>query len=528
MTETHPEVLVVGAGPVGLLAACALLRQGVRVRVVDAKHSPAVTSRAIATHPRTLEVYDQLGLAERMVERGRRISAFTLYHNGNQLARLDADYAKMPTAYPFTLCIDQVHTEEVLRDAVAECGVKVEWGVRLVSFAQDADGVRAVLEHPDGRAEPVAVPWLLGCDGGHSTVRKHLGLALVGDSVDTWLIADAQVRTDLPRNSIYWVRSGALTMMMVPMSAPGAWRLLDTSWTDPDVAPDEVARRFTEKLSAGLGRETTVADPTWSSVFTFQQRMVTGMRVGRCLLAGDAAHVHSPASGQGMNTGLQEAHNLAWKLAMVLRGHAGADLLGSYSAERVPVGRALLSSTRTATFLVQLKNAAAGVALPIVFGVVRAIPRIRVAIQRKVLGGVSGLRLAYPDSPLTVPGGGRGPAPGERVTAVALPSGSPERASLSERLRQPGWLLLVPGSPPGPGTWPAAPWLEVCPIGERAGLPDPHGKLVSALGLAPDDWILVRPDGYVAARGNGTQRLGKVIDEYGFATAASSPDRPAC
>jgi 6-methylpretetramide 4-monooxygenase / 4-hydroxy-6-methylpretetramide 12a-monooxygenase len=522
MTEVHPEVLVVGAGPVGLLAAYALLRQGVRVRVVDAKNGPAVTSRAIATHPRTLEVYDQLGLAGRMLERGRRISAFTLYHNGTRLARLDADYAKMPTAYPFTLCIDQVHTEEVLRDAVAEAGVAVEWGVRLVSFDQDDSGVRAVLEHPDGRAEPIVVPWLIGCDGGHSTVRKHLGLALVGESVDTWLIADAQVRTDLPRNSIYWVRSGTLTMMMVPMSAPGAWRLLDTSWTDPDASPDEVARRFTEKLSAGLGRKIAVADPTWSSVFTFQQRMVTGMRVDRCLLAGDAAHVHSPASGQGMNTGLQEAHNLAWKVAMVQRGQAGADLLDSYSAERVPVGRALLSSTKTATFLVQLKNAAAGLALPVVFGVVRAIPRIRIAIQRKVLGGVSGLRLAYPDSPLTVtgagPGASRGPAPGERVTATAVPGNSAERAALTERLRVPGWILLVRGS--DTGALPSPSWLEVCPVGARPGLPDPDGELTSALGLDPGSWILVRPDGYVAARGTGVQRLGDVLGEYGFAAAA--------
>ena len=169
------DVLVAGAGPVGLTVAYELARRGVRVRLVDAAPGPATTSRAVATHPRTLEVYDQMGVVDEMIARAVRITAFTLYADGRRLARLDADYTEIPTRYPYTLAMDQVLTEEVLREALAARGVAVEWGMRLSSFQQDADGVTARLEGAAG-SEETRVGWLVGCDGGHSTVRKLLDL----------------------------------------------------------------------------------------------------------------------------------------------------------------------------------------------------------------------------------------------------------------------------------------------------------------------------------------------------------------
>lgn len=499
-----PQVLVVGAGPVGLTLAHELLRRGLRVRIVDASEAPATTSRAIATHPRTLETYDQMGVVDEMVARGQRIQAFTLHHNGRLLARLDADYAQMPTRYPFTLCIDQVRTEEVLRTALGTFGVAVEWGVRCEDFEQDVDGVDVILGTADGGRETLRVAWLAGCDGGHSTVRKKLAVPLLGESSDTWLIADADIEVDLPRNSIHWVRSGGVTLMMVPMSTPGRWRLLDT--VSQDGRPTAVAERFSRELGRGLGRPVKVAEPVWVSVFTFQQRMVESMRSGRVLLAGDAAHVHSPASGQGMNTGIQEAFNLGWKLAMVLKEQADPRLLDSYSQERVPVGRALLQSTKGATFLVQLKNTLAGVALPVVFSVVRALPALRVKIQRKVLGGVSGLRVAYPDSPLTGEGtasSGTGPRPGERVASVRLAADDAALCTLVDELRRPTWTLFTSGPSAeqvGRLADGAGDWLET-----RA-LQGADAPLAAALGLTAGGWLLVRPDGYVSARGTGTDR----------------------
>ncbi|MFD9462045.1 FAD-dependent oxidoreductase [Streptomyces sp. NPDC060027] len=601
------DVLVVGAGPVGLTAAHELARRGLRVRVVDAAPGPARTSRAVAVHPRTLETFDQMGTAEDMLRHGRRNRAFTMYATGRRLVRLEADYASMPTRYPYTLIIEQTRTEGVLREAVARLGVRVEWGVRLAGFEQDATGVRARLVHTDsprprtrsrdsdsdsdgdgdgdgaerreGRAEReepqeregpqarevragrgeweevCAVPWLVGCDGGHSTVRKTLGLPLVGESRDTWMLADAPVRMDLAPDTIYWVHTGGQALMMVPYAREGHWRLLDTAPPSHDGRGS--AERFSARLSRGLGTGVQVGESEWTSVFTFQQRMVPRMHEGRVFVAGDAAHVHSPASGQGMNTGIQEAYNLAWKLAAVHHGHARRPLLESYGQERVPVGRALLDSTRTATWLVQFKNALAAVGLPLVFAVVRNAPWLRRAIQRKVLGGMSGLRLHYAGSPLTTPAATSRtrprrrpvPAPGERASGAATAGDA-----LVRELRDVRWSLLLAhahdsgsdsgndhgndrdhgsdrggsgtdrGSGSGSGSGSAAlrtareaerrygAWLSVRRVGGRTGptklpdadgaLPDADGALRAALGLvAEGSWVLVRPDGYLAARG---------------------------
>lgn len=403
---------------------------------------------------------------------------------GSRLVRLNADYRTMPTRYPYTVIIEQTRTEEVLRAAVARLGVTVEWGVRLTGIAQDRHGVRASLEHADGSTEEYDVPWLVGCDGGHSTVRKELRLPLIGESSETWELADTTVTTELPQDSIYWVHTGGQALMMVPYQDEGRWRLLDTA-PRPGADPAQAAARFGAKLSAGLGHRVTVGAPDWSSVFTFQQRMVPRMQDGRCFVAGDAAHVHSPASGQGMNTGIQEAYNLAWKLAMVAQGQAGRELLSTYDEERVPIGRALLGSTRTATFLVQFKNTLAGVMLPVVFGVVRRVPPLRRAIQRKVLGGLSGLRIGYRHSSLTTTGSGRGipRAPGPRRPSPHGSPVTPGRRSCAPNCATPGGPCCTRRAGDRKRTWSR----RTRPPGTRAG--SPYGRCVRrATPPAPIRW----------------------------------------
>ncbi|MCS0639603.1 FAD-dependent oxidoreductase [Streptomyces sp. LP05-1] len=555
-------VLVVGAGPVGLTAAHELARHGVRVRLVDAAPGPATTSRALATHARTLETYDQMGVLDDVLPRGQRVEHFTLHQNGRRLIRFDTDYSELPTRYPFTLMIDQVITEEALRAAAARQGVEVEWGVRLTGFTDHGSGVRAELEHADGRAETFEAGWLVGCDGGHSTVRKQLGLKLVGESSETWLISDAVVHCDLPRDSIHWMRTPAGTVMMVPFPEPGKWRLLDTAEVSYDGDDAAVARRFARKIRTGTGREARVENPTWVSVFTIQQRMIPGMRKGRCLLAGDAAHVHSPASGQGMNTGVQDAVNLSWKLASVIHGTAGQSLLDSYSDERVPVGAALLKSTKFATLLVQLRSRTAAAALRALFTFVRSVPPLKSRIERKIMGGMSALDLGYGEGPPALgtageAGTGEGVPPvtdgraGKDVTPVAgsaIPAGgrvsrvTAARAAesagwrrLIEELRRPEWKLLTrPGG--GPADRATAEQarryegvirvLGIVPLprsadGPFGALPDPDGRLGADLGIAPGGWLLIRPDGYAAASGGPADDPERTLAALGVRPADS-------
>jgi 6-methylpretetramide 4-monooxygenase / 4-hydroxy-6-methylpretetramide 12a-monooxygenase len=511
------DVLVVGAGPVGLAAAHELARYGMSVRLIDAADAPATTSRALGVHARTLEIYDQMGVLDDMLARSRRVEHLTLHQNGRRLIRFDADYSRLPTRHPYSAMIDQTRTEQVLAAAAGRRGVHTEWGTRLVDLTEEGDAVAAELVHADGRTETFRCAWLLGADGGHSTIRKKLGLRLAGDQTETWLIADATVHCDVATDSIHWMRTREGAVMMVPFAEDGRWRLVDTRDTEyPGSTGDRaLADRFARKIRAGCGARVDVEPPTWVSVFTIQQRMVPAMRSGRCFVAGDAAHVHSPASGQGLNTGIQEACNLAWKLADVQHGRADVRLLDSYGAERVPVGADLLRSTRFTTRLIQASGPAADAGLRTLFSLVRNIKPLKSRIERKIMGGTSALGVHYSSGSAVAPAGAPlAVAVGERVVRV---TGSAEAASegwrsLLAELREPGWSLLVfPSRDDGPALCRIAEEYKgvvrvrtVQSSGEddaHDALADPDGLLAAGLGASPGNWLLIRPDGYLAASG---------------------------
>jgi 6-methylpretetramide 4-monooxygenase / 4-hydroxy-6-methylpretetramide 12a-monooxygenase len=514
MTSYDVDVLVAGAGPVGLLAAWQLARRGVSVRLVDAAPGPATTSRALGTHARSLEIYDQLGILGDIAPHGTRVNAF-IRHQADRVSRVDFEFGDLATRFPYMFNVDQVITERVLRGHAGAAGVVVEWDTRLESFGQDEDVVTAVLSGAGAERETVRARYLWGCDGGHSTVRRTLELPLAGEAAHTWLIADAIVHGDLARDGVHWLFPGGGALMAFPFPDAGKWRLLDTTGDGDPEHPEQIARQFSTKLSRALGRDTVVENPSWASRFTIQQRAVPAMHVGRCFVAGDAAHVHSPASGQGLNTGLQDAHNLAWKLAMVVRGHADTTLLDTYDAERVPIGRALLASTGEVMDTAMVDSSA---------GENRDADR---GFARQLIRTMSGLGIAYPDSPLSVPddGSGDGPRPGQRLTRVsAADAQSPGWTALRASLRSPAWHLLVFAGSRAVGhdevvtrTGARPAWLETVTISRRRpqnddGVWDPDGVVHETLGATDGDWILVRPDGYLSARGTGDPGVRAALD----------------
>lgn len=531
------DVVVVGAGPVGLMTALELTRRGVSVRLVDAAEGPMRTSRAAAIHARSQEVLDQVGLYETFAARAVHGRGIAFWSEGTELARMDARFTAEATRFEGVWFIDQVITEGLLRDALSARGVTIEWGTRLTGLAEEADAVTASLQHADGTAEQCRTSWLVGADGGHSVVREQLGVRLAGDSSETWLIADAEIQTVQPlsHDRIRWVRAGGETVMIFPLVGERRWRLLDTVEVSYDGDPDVIAERFADKLTRGLGYAVTVDTPSWVSVFTIQQRAAPTMqshpapgRPSRCFLVGDAAHVHSPASGQGLNTGLQDAVNLAWKLAAAAReqvpASAAAALLASYSAERVPVGQALLSSTRTATMLAGLRNTTVDRHLPAIFETLQALPPVIHALGQSFLGGMSGLPIAYPTSPLTVHDSDTtrpGPRPGQRLAQVRHDDATdPSWQPVLAALRDPDWTLLTAVIDPATtrlhhglsATWPAptpcsVDGLAADQLGLRAGPPD----TTASDNPETTRWLLVRPDGYVAARGSSRVDLDRAL-----------------
>jgi NADPH-dependent dioxygenase len=290
--------------------------------------------------------------------------ASTLYHtNGILMATLleKRTYSRsiLPpedlfTRYTCSYSLPQVSTEEIMRQYLAELGGRIEYATRLERLEQDEHGVTAVVRGSDDQSRQIRASWLIGCDGAHSTVRKQLGIPFEGSPSETWMIADVYLDWELEReiqDTLYILLSEEGTLVTFPFPEANHWRVLDTS---PDLSQGDdastIVPQLTRKLRAATGSATAqVRDASWISAFTIQQRRVAFSCVQRAFVAGDAAHCHSPASAQGMNTGVQDAFNLGWKLAQVYHQQAPASLLESYSVEREPVAAAVLASTQTVT-----------------------------------------------------------------------------------------------------------------------------------------------------------------------------------
>lgn len=480
-------VLVVGAGPVGMTMASELARFGVPVRIVDKAAERTDKSKALVIWSRTLELLDRGGGSAPFVDAGLKVLAVNLIAGEKVIGRVSME--GVPSPYPYALMLPQSETERLLEARLHGLGVDVERRVELATFTSGADGVEAVLRHAEGREEAVSVDWLVGCDGAHSAVRHGLRVPFVGETMDSdFMLADLHM-TGYPypdsESSVYWHRDGVFVIFPI---SPGRYRViadLPPARTERPPTPtlEQVQAIIDQRGPGGL----KAFDPIWLAGFRINGRKVASYRWGRVFLAGDAAHVHSPAGGQGMNTGMQDAFNLAWKLALVVREICDEHLLDSYSPERSGVGDAVLKGADRLTNVATMKNPVMQTMRNLVGHLMLGWGTVRHAIAETM----TEIAIGYPDSPLNGPSlGGAGPTPGERVEPIAgaMPVGSGAT---------PLFALFADKSTPTAdlvGKFQALLDLDIRPPLRDGGI-----------------W-LVRPDGYVACSSRDADMIARYLD----------------
>ena len=491
-----PQVLIVGAGPTGLVLALWLAKVGVPFRLIDRKTSPGEGSRAMAVQARTLEFYKQLGIVDAVVAAGFRLDQVHLRNRSGEIASIPlGEVGKSESPYPFALSLPQDEHERLLIGQLLKLGIAVEWETELTSFVNAPEGANATLKKPDGESNWTG-HFLCGCDGASSAVRHGLGIGFPGGTYDQlFYVADADAVGPWSTHEINAHIAVRTLCLAFPIRTSGTFRFIG-------LVPDRLRGRDTVEF-ADFQKDvedvtaTRITKVNWFSTYRIHHRVANRFQSGRAFLAGDAAHIHSPVGGQGMNTGIGDAVNLAWKLAAVLRGRADTRILGTYDEERRPYARSLVATTDRifdavvgrSIFARLIRSVFAPYVLPFLLG----FPAVRRAQFRLV----SQTRIAYRRSSLS-DGTSRGADAGDRLPWV-------EGCDNFEPLTSLDWQIHVYGT--------VSPELRVWAKSRILSLREwPWTDITGRAGLVKDAVYLVRPDGYLGFV-RPTQDVSKV-EEY--------------
>jgi 2-polyprenyl-6-methoxyphenol hydroxylase-like FAD-dependent oxidoreductase len=498
------DVLIVGAGPTGLMLANQLGRRGVGTLIVDRHSGPSLQTRALGVQARTMEIYSKLGIIDRALELGKRGTGANIWAEGRKMARVPLGEAgQSVTPYPFILILGQDDNERIMGDKLRDWGMSVQWNTELVGIEQESRHVTAALKLPDGTERKITAAWVAGCDGARSAVRELSGITFPGAAYEhVFFVADTVVTGTMAPDevNVYLWRSGF--HLFFPMRGEDHWRIVGilppTLRGGDDVTFEHVIPSLRGEAGAGLSFKTC----TWFSTYRISHRSASRFRDRRCFLLGDAAHIHSPVGAQGMNTGLQDAYNLGWKLALVVSGQADAALLDSYEEERVPVARRLLSTTDRAFRLVVSDSRLAGLLRTQILARIAAFAMSRERIQRAAFRVVSQIGIHYRTSPLSkslegLPAGA--PRAGDRFPWLRLKfqaNGPVE--DVFRKLDDTRLNLIVMGQPSPPeGALNVGDLLRIHPIPV-----DPFNDAELARAQIPQpSFYLVRPDGHIGLCG---------------------------
>jgi len=502
----HADVLIAGAGPTGLVLALWLTKSGVKVRIVDKAGKAGTTSRAIVFHARNLEFYHQLGIAEIAVERGIKTIAGNFFKRGKKVGRVPlSDLQINFTPYQFFLALAQDKQEELLEQQLAGLGVMVERSTELVSFEQSANGIRAQLRRASGELEQCEATYLAGCDGAHSVVRKQIGTGFPGGTYEeTFYVADLKCRGLFVQGEFNIALDDADFLAIFPLKGDEQVRLVGT------IRPEAMKKENLqwEDVSEGVIKrlQIEVEKLNWFSTYRVHHRVATHFRNGNAFLLGDAGHIHSPIGGQGMNTGIGDAVNLAWKIAAVIKDKAPAALLDTYEPERIAFARRLVASTDNAFTFVTARSAFATwvrmnivpVLLPWLFGFV--------SVRRLLFRTISQIAINYRQSDLSIGAAGKIRA-GDRLPWVPGDTGTDNFTGLTTMK----WQAHIYGNTP----------VGIRELCDKRGIKlhvFPWGNAAKEAGLQENAIYIIRPDGYVGFAGTDadTAKIAAYMDKWGI------------
>jgi 2-polyprenyl-6-methoxyphenol hydroxylase-like FAD-dependent oxidoreductase len=555
------DVLIVGAGPVGLMLGCELRRRDISCRVIDKYAEFPRTSRANGLQPRAVEVLDSLGVADKIVAESYPAKGVRILRAGTEVGRIEPNIATpddlSDEPNQRMVFANQAVVEKALRDKLAELGGHVELQRELRSLTERPDGIVAeIADLASGNVEQVHAKWGVGCDGAHSAVRTLLQLPFNGkDYPDQFVQADVYLDGDLPEGLMtLWLNDQGL-LAAIPFREPGLWRIAAQIFPDAEGNIPRASVELFQRLLAERAGDTTtkILEPVWLSNFVVHHRIVDHYRKGHVFVAGDAAHVHSPIGGQGMNTGIQDAYNLAWKLALVING-APETLLDTYEAERLPVGHKVLQQTDVNHRLRVSGSALADVLMDrVVFPLLR-VPAILDVVGDFVLKRGAQLDVNYRASSLSEHSGSfrKGPKAGDRAPDGQLLNSSGQPTSLFAQFRTPDFRLLI-----FQGRRHAAETEALVAIGQRVRaatdglvvptvittdnitspdvevnvLNDPRQRTHVCYGVSTPSLYLIRPDGYVGFRchaGDAAELVNYLQRHYGIVVSAEALDACSC